>query len=135
MMITLVQCVAWTGIYSDEMILGVSPSLRHRALLGGYLLNLERGAATVRDMIVFDYRSVLELGARERAADLLVVLRIFLFEYPQARRVAKREAGEPAFLELLTMQTRLPQQPAHSVSGGPITLPKTFDPLTEFPAT
>jgi hypothetical protein len=37
----------------------------------------------VRDLIVADIRAALDLGASKRAADLLMVLRTFLFEHPE----------------------------------------------------
>lgn len=86
-MITFAQCAAFAGLFSNEMILGATPSGRHYSLLASYLLNLGRGPVAVRDMIVSDLRSFLNLGATQRAADLLIVLRIFLSEYPQARCV------------------------------------------------
>lgn len=84
-MITVAQCAAFAGLDSNETLLGVSPSAGHHSLLSSYLLNLSRGPAAVRDMIVADLRCWLDLGAPQRAADLLVVLRLFLSDYPQAR--------------------------------------------------
>lgn len=80
-MISVTQCAAFAGLASDELILGVAPSAKHRLLLSSYLLNLELGKfgpVTVRDMIVADMRRFRELGALQRAADLLLVLRLFL---------------------------------------------------------
>ena len=90
-MITVRQCAAFAGLVSNEMLLGVLPSAKHRSLLSSYLLNLKRGPVAVRDMIVADLRSFLDIGASQRAADLLIVLRLFFAEYPQAgyRRVRK----------------------------------------------
>lgn len=93
-MIAFAQCVAFAGLSSNEMILGATPSARHYSLLASYLLNLGRGPVTVRDMIVSDLRSFLDLGAKQRAADLLIVLRIFLSDYPQARCVPCRHERE-----------------------------------------
>lgn len=97
-MITLAQCVVFAGLSSKEMILGATPSARHNSLLSSYLLNLDRGPVAVRDMIVADLRSFLDLGARQRAADLLIVLRSFLYDYPQARGVARRHEQVHSFL-------------------------------------
>jgi hypothetical protein len=41
-------------------------------------------------MIVADIRAALDLGALNRAADLLVVLRLFLSDHPEARRCQDR---------------------------------------------
>jgi hypothetical protein len=84
MTISWMQCAAITGLASKEIILGVSPSAKHRSLLSSYLFNLKRGQATVRDMIIADLRSFLELGALHRAADLLVVLRLFFSDRAEA---------------------------------------------------
>jgi hypothetical protein len=84
-MVTVKQCAAFAGLASRHMILGATPSVRHRALLSSYVLNLWRGPRVVRKMIVADIRMWLDLGAPEYAADLLIVLRRFLFDYPESR--------------------------------------------------
>jgi hypothetical protein len=84
-MITVTQCAAFAGLASDELIVGISPSAKHSLLLSSYLLNLERGPPAVRDMIIADLRRFHELGARQYTADLLLVLRLFLTDYPSAR--------------------------------------------------
>jgi hypothetical protein len=43
----------------------------------------------VRDLIVADLDGFLDLGAKRRAADQLVVLRAFLARYPEAARGAR----------------------------------------------
>ncbi len=85
-MITMEQCKIFSGLLSNEMVVGPVPSPKHRARLSGYLLNLKWGEATVREMIVADIRAALDLGALIRAADLLVVLRLFLSDQPEARK-------------------------------------------------
>ena len=90
-MISATQCAAFAGLASDEMILGVTPSAKHRSLLSSYLLNLERGPMAVRDMIIADLRRFRDLGALQPTADLLLVLRLFLTDHPEARCVQKRE--------------------------------------------
>jgi len=84
--ITMEQCKVFSGLLSNEMVVGPAPSPKHRARLTGYLLNLKWGQATVREMIVADIRVALDLGALNRAADLLVVLRLFLSDHPEARK-------------------------------------------------
>ncbi|MBI1869259.1 MAG: hypothetical protein HYS06_13365 [Methylocystis sp.] len=91
-MMSVAQCAAFSGLASSELVLGVTPSARHNWLLSGYLLNLGRGPQAVRDMIVADLRGWLDLGARRRAADLLIVLRFFLSDHPEARCAAPRVA-------------------------------------------
>jgi hypothetical protein len=85
LMISVTQCAVFAGLASGELILGVALSDKHRWLLSGYLSNMERGPAAVRDMIVADMRRFHELGALRRAADLLLVLRLFLTHHPDAR--------------------------------------------------
>jgi hypothetical protein len=93
-MITIEQCKIFSGLVSDEMVMGAVPSARHRSRLSGYLLNLKWGSATVREMIVADIRAALDLGALNRAADLLVVLRLFLSDHPDARRRNGRQTQD-----------------------------------------
>lgn len=78
--ITPAQCAALSGLHSNEMLLGVSPTARHDSLHASYRLHDERGWQAVRDMIVADIRASLDLGASKQAADLLIVLRRFLSE-------------------------------------------------------
>ena len=82
------------GLAPKEVILGATPSARHQSLLSFYLQDLEVGAETVRDIIVADIRVSLSLGAVRQAADLLVVLREFLSEYPEAQ-LAPRPYAPP----------------------------------------
>lgn len=95
-MITISQCFDFTDLAPSEIILGTPLAARHRALLSSYLFNLDRGAIAVRDMIIADLRSFLDLGARQRAADSLMVLRIFLSAYPHGLSVAsgREEAAD-----------------------------------------
>lgn len=90
-MITVSECAAFAGLASNELVLGSVPSAKHRLLLSGYLLNLHRGPRTVRDMIVSDMRGFLDLGVTSRAADLLIVLRMFLSDFPQARLTCEND--------------------------------------------
>lgn len=84
-MISLRECATASGLAPGEQLLGVAPADRHHRLLSSYLLNLSRGPVAVRDMIVVDLRGFHELGALRYAADLLLVLRLFLTEHPEAR--------------------------------------------------
>jgi hypothetical protein len=88
--ITIEQCKMFSGLVSNEVVMGAVPSPKHRARVSGYLLNLKWGQATVREMIVADIRAALDLGALNRAGDLLVVLRLFLSEHPEARKCDDR---------------------------------------------
>ena len=84
-MLTLEQCLVMAGLAGDEVILRITPCVRHRMLLESYLANIWRGPKVVRDMIISDLRLCNDLGAKMRAADLLIVLRQFLFAHPCAR--------------------------------------------------
>ena len=84
-MITVEQCAEFTGLALNEMVLGAIPSTRHRVLLSSYVLKLWRGPKTVRKMIVAAIRARLDLGMAKESADLVVVLRQFLSDYPEAR--------------------------------------------------
>jgi hypothetical protein len=83
--ISFAQCGAFAGLAANEMFLGVAPSNTQRLLLSNYLMNLWRGPQIVRRLIVADIRASLNVGALKQAADLLIVLRRFLFDYPEAR--------------------------------------------------
>lgn len=88
-MISLAECSASTSSAPDEPPLGASPSGRHEKALGSYLLNSHRGATIVRDIIVADIRGFIDLGQPHVAADLIVVLRLFLARCPEARRMTR----------------------------------------------
>jgi hypothetical protein len=77
-MTTVRQCADEVVRASNELPLCAVPSAKHSALLASYLLSLKRGEAGVCNMIVADYRRFMDLGALERAADLLLVLKLFL---------------------------------------------------------
>ena len=66
-----------------ELPLDAIPSRRHKSLLESYKMNLERGSGAVYDMIVGDLERFIELGAQQRAADLLLVLRLFVSGLPK----------------------------------------------------
>jgi hypothetical protein len=93
-MVTLKHCAKVAGLNVDELILGVEPTARHRALLQSYQPNLHRDRVAVRRMIASDLLDCLEIGAQRRAADLLVVLRLFLSERGDIsrRRSDRRES-------------------------------------------
>ena len=95
-MITCAQCAVFAGLAANEICLGPTPSAKHRSLLTSYLVNLKRGPEVVRDMIVSDLRCWLDLGAVQQAADLLIVLRHFLSDYPEARCV-QHSGGQKDF--------------------------------------
>lgn len=83
-MLSVEQLSAVSGLRVGAFVLGVSPSPKHRVLLSSYLLNLWRGPEAVREMLIADYCSAIDMGAPARAADLLLVLRQFLDDFPEA---------------------------------------------------
>ena len=98
-MITVEQCAKFAGLASYEVVLGATPSAKHRVLLSSYVLNLWRGPKTVRKMIVADIRLWLDLGMPGYAADFLIVLRQFLSDYPKAR--LEQKSSEPPVQKIL----------------------------------
>lgn len=88
-MITLAQCAALAGLASDEIVSDATPSGKHHSLLSSYRLNMRRGAAAVRDMIIADLHTYLDLGASQYASDLLLVLRLFLKDHPDAKQLPR----------------------------------------------
>ena len=87
-MISLRQCADVIGVPPSEIEICVIPTERHAALLRSYLFNLKRGEKAVCSMIIGDFWRLKELGAKERAADAVHVLRMFLSSYPNADHAA-----------------------------------------------
>jgi len=81
-MIPLRECAAIAGLDSEELVVGARPRPRHWRILSGYLANLDKGPAVVCGLIIADLRAYLDLGAKERAASVLVVLRLLLTQFP-----------------------------------------------------
>lgn len=82
-MLDLGQFCAASGLRMGDLVLGVSPSSKHKVLMSDYLLHLWRGPEAVRDTILVDFRSALNAGMLERAADLSQVLRQFIDDFPE----------------------------------------------------
>ncbi|PWB83963.1 MAG: hypothetical protein C3F11_03850 [Methylocystaceae bacterium] len=99
-MISLAERSAPTGPAPGESTYAASRSNKHERTLGSYLLNSHRGAGIVRDIIVADIRGFIDLGLPHVAADLIVVLRLFLARFPEARRITTPpvawDGGSPA---------------------------------------
>jgi hypothetical protein len=83
-MLTLPRRAAETGFSEKEFTLGATSSGRRRSLLDSYLLNMGNGPAAIHEMMVADLRRWIDLGAISRAADVAIVLRQFVSDYPQA---------------------------------------------------
>ncbi|WP_036255101.1 hypothetical protein [Methylocapsa acidiphila] len=78
--ITIAECAALCGLDSNEMILGVTPTIVHESLYASYMLHSKRGRKSVCEAIIADIRASLDLRELTQAADCLIVLRRFLSE-------------------------------------------------------
>jgi hypothetical protein len=95
-MVSLRECAAISGLSRAELVElnRLEPILRrkarewHRKLLSSYLTNMDKGAEAVCGLLLADLHGCLDLGARRRAADLLIVMRLLLAEFPILRRGA-----------------------------------------------
>jgi hypothetical protein len=74
-LISVSQCVAFSGLAADELILGVAPSRLHDRLYKSYLRHRNNAHEPLTDRIVRDIRGCISIGATKPAADLLIVLR------------------------------------------------------------
>ena len=77
-MISEAECARYAGIAPAELPLPVDLEPKHKSLLESYRLNLRRGEQAVCRMIVGDFWRFMELGAKSRAADQFLVLRLFV---------------------------------------------------------
>jgi hypothetical protein len=98
--IAIEHCAALYGLDSNEFMKDVTPNAMHASLHASYLLLHKTGWTTVRDLIIADICAALDLGASKKAADLLLVLRMLLFEHPefaiaQQCRTSLRKASAP----------------------------------------
>lgn len=88
-MITLEDCIGLCGL-TEEEVLAIAehehlPEIA-AAAMAQYLLSLEHGSETVRDMIVDDIRRAQRVGHhKEHVVTLLHVLHHFLKTHPEAR--------------------------------------------------
>jgi len=87
-MIPLRECARMAGLESEQLVIGAPAHPIHWRLLSGYLANLDKGPAAVCALITADLRVFLDLGAKERAASVLVVLRLFLTQFPHLAKNA-----------------------------------------------
>jgi hypothetical protein len=82
--VTITECVVIADLVSSSIFPDGVLGAEHDSLLESYGTNLWRGPSAVADMIMGDLRCFLELGAMQQAANLAVVLWMFLSEHPQA---------------------------------------------------
>jgi hypothetical protein len=77
-MMSVALCAEVAELATPELPLCALPCARHNLLLESYSFNLKRGKAAVRKMILEDLWRFVDLGAWERAADLLVVHQLLM---------------------------------------------------------
>jgi hypothetical protein len=88
-MITLEDCISLCGLSKEE----VAAIAEHEhvpeiaaAGMARYLLKEPHGAEKIRDMIRDDIHEALSRNDKDRASELLMVLRHFLDTHPEARK-------------------------------------------------
>ncbi len=81
----MTECIECSARAYDKAPPNALSPVKHCRLLSSYLFNLERGPIAVREMIVGDIGRLRELGARQLASDLSLVLHCFLASFPEAR--------------------------------------------------
>jgi hypothetical protein len=91
-MITLTRCAKLVKLDLDALVVGLAPHARHHALLRSYLFSEHRGYAKVLGMMIRDLRGCLDSGADPCAADLVIVLRLFLSRRHEIIRASRRQA-------------------------------------------
>lgn len=89
-MIALEDCIAMCGLTRDE----VDAIAEHEhvpelvaAALADYLLHRDKGAVAVRNMIRDDIRHAISAGDAAHARQLIVALKHFLAQHPEAAAV------------------------------------------------
>ena len=87
-MISLEDCIALCGLDPDE----VAAVAEHEHVpeilateIAWDMLHHPGGSKAIRQIIVDDFRGALAAGDRHHAAELLLTLRRFLHEHPEAR--------------------------------------------------
>lgn len=74
------------ALASDSISLSASVTPAHRTLLASYRMNAHRGEDSTRNLIIRDLRNFLDLGALDRATDLLIVLALYMRETARCDR-------------------------------------------------
>ncbi len=96
----MTECITCSARTFDETLPNAPSFEKHCRLLSSYLFNLERGPIAVREMIVGDINRFRDLGARQLASDLSLVLNCFLADFPEARMTPDLCECSPAQAEL-----------------------------------
>lgn len=74
------------ALTANDITLNAAVTSKHRALLASYRMNGHRGENFARDLIVRDLRNFLDLGALDRATDLIIVLALYMRETSRCDR-------------------------------------------------
>lgn len=74
------------SLASNELALTAAVTARHRNLLASYRMNAHRGEKDASERILADLRQFIDLGALDRATDLLIVLALYLREAGRRER-------------------------------------------------
>jgi hypothetical protein len=87
-MVSLEDCIGLCGL-DEEEVLAISehehiPEIA-AAALASYLLKLPHGGEAIRTIIIDDIHIALDEGRVRHAAELIMALRHFLEQYPDAR--------------------------------------------------
>lgn len=117
-MLSVTECAEYVGLNPNELLLGPGPTAKHKNMLDCYLLNRWRGEAFVAQMISDDLRAAVDLGASSRAADLLLVLRLFLTDCPTTTCAALVSATGPAPAKAVVVRRRPPNLICLSFDSG-----------------
>jgi hypothetical protein len=85
-MISLEDCIAFSGLSEDEVAIGEHEHIPQMAAcaLADYLLKEPHGSETIRAMIVDDIQQALCTGRIRHAQELFMALRHFLKGHPEA---------------------------------------------------
>lgn len=74
------------ALTSSELVLTAAVTTQHRSLLASYRINGRRGENAARERILQDLRGFIDLGALDRATDLLIVLALYQRETGRRER-------------------------------------------------
>jgi hypothetical protein len=96
-MISLEDCVAMCGLDRDEIAAIAEHELVPEiaaAALANYLLHKSGGEAEIRAMLIDDIRAAISSHHLLHATQLMMALRHFMSEHPDAARCAPQLAGD-----------------------------------------
>lgn len=79
---SLAKCPRFSDLDWGELAPNSALSAMQNSLYASYMLLAPRGMKSVRNMMISDIELFLDLGARNRARDILLVLRRFCYDHP-----------------------------------------------------